>query len=212
MTGLTIFFTGLSGAGKSTLARALGQRLSVLDRRVVRLLDGDALRQHLSSELGFSRAHRNLHVDRIGFVAAEITSCNGIAICAAIAPYDDARRRVRTAIERVGDFVLVHVATPLDVCERRDVKGLYARARAGDLPQFTGISDPYEPPQNAEIVLDTTNAPVTRTAKELVEFLAGGGYLQANPTRKVAGLDESAYRRTAQNGQRLVRKARQSGV
>jgi sulfate adenylyltransferase len=212
VSGLTIFFTGLSGAGKSTLARALGERLSILDRRVVRLLDGDALRQHLSSELGFSREHRSLHIDRIGFVAAEITSCGGIAICAAIAPYDDARRRVRTAIERVGDFVLVHVATPLDVCERRDVKGLYARARAGDLSQFTGVSDPYEPPQKAEIVLDTTNAPVARTAKELAEFLAGGGYLQARPTRKAAGLDESPYRRTAQDGQRLVRKARQSDV
>jgi sulfate adenylyltransferase len=212
VSGLTIFFTGLSGAGKSTLARALGERLSVVDRRVVRLLDGDALRQHLSSELGFSREHRSLHIDRIGFVAAEITSCGGIAICAVIAPYDDARRRVRTAIERVGDFVLVHVATPLDVCEQRDVKGLYARARAGDLSQFTGISDPYEPPQNAEIVLDTTNVPVARTAKELAEFLAGGGYLQAHPTRKAAGLDESPHRRTARDGQRLVRKARQSGV
>lgn len=197
MGGLTIFFTGLSGAGKSTLAKALGRELSVLDRRVVRLLDGDVLRQHLSSELGFSREHRSLHVDRIGFVAAEITSCSGIAICAAIAPYDDARRRVRAAIERVGDFVLVHVATPLSVCERRDVKGLYARARSGDLPQFTGISDPYEPPENAEIALDTTNAPVTRTVKELVQFLAGSGYLQTRATRKVTGVDASRYRRAA---------------
>jgi sulfate adenylyltransferase len=204
--GLTVFFTGLSGAGKSTLAKTIGQRLAVLDSRPVRLLDGDTLRRRLSSELGFSREHRHLHLERIGFVASEITSCGGIAVCAAIAPYDDARRRVRAAIERVGDFVLVHVATPLSVCEQRDVKGLYARARAGEVSQFTGISDPYEPPADAEIVLDTTHMPVTESANELIDCLASSGYLLAPPTRKIAALH--AYQRASRDGPRLVRKAR----
>jgi sulfate adenylyltransferase len=175
--GLTVFFTGLSGAGKTTLATALCERIPAIDARVVRLLDGDALRQRLSAELGFSKAHRDMQVGRIGYIAFEITSCGAIAVCAAIAPYDDARKRVRAEIEQVGRFVLVHVATPLEVCERRDAKGLYARARSGAIENFTGISDPYEAPQDAEIELDTTDTTVEETTERLAAFLVSGGYL-----------------------------------
>ena len=155
--GLTVLFTGLSGAGKTTLAEALHKRLCEVDARPVRVLDGDVLRQTLSCELGFSREHRDLHVHRVGYVAAEITACSAIALCAIIAPYQAARARVRAMIEAVGSFVLVHVSTPIDVCERRDAKGLYARARAGGLTHFTGISDPYEAPEDADVVIDTSD-------------------------------------------------------
>ena len=148
--GCTIFLTGLSGAGKTTIARALKAALDARGRTVT-LLDSDEVRQLLSSELGFSREDRNLHVRRVGFVAAEITRHGGIAICALIAPYDEARKSVRHMVEAVGRFVLVHVDTPIEVCEARDVKGLYARARAGRVTQFTGLSDPYEIPGDAEV-------------------------------------------------------------
>jgi sulfate adenylyltransferase len=137
--GFTVFLSGFSASKKSTIANALRERLIARTGRPVSLLDGDDVRRHLSSELGFSKAHRDLNVQRIGFVAAEITRHGGIAIWAAIAPYDAARRRVRAMIEDAGGFVLVHVSTPLEVCEQRDPKGLYARARAGDLQHFTGI-------------------------------------------------------------------------
>jgi sulfate adenylyltransferase len=175
-TGFTVFLTGLSGAGKSTIANALVPRLEQMGR-IVSLLDGDRVRQHLTSELGFSKAHRDLNVTRIGFVASEVTRCGGAVVCAVIAPYDEARRSVRRLIEPVGGFLLVHVATPIDVCEARDPKGLYAKARAGTLTQFTGVSDPYEPPADAELVIDTTNVSVDRAVQEILAALVVRGYL-----------------------------------
>jgi sulfate adenylyltransferase len=150
--GFTIFFTGLSGSGKSTLANALMVKLLEDGRRPVTLLDGDIVRTHLSSELGFSKKDRSVNVRRIGFVASEITKNGGIAICAPIAPYESDRRFNRDLIEPLGGYIEVYVNTPLEICEARDAKGLYAKARAGTLKEFTGISDPYEEPQDAEIV------------------------------------------------------------
>ena len=145
--GITLFFTGLSGSGKSTLANIIYAKLVEAGGRPVSLLDGDIVRQHLSSELGFSKAHRDLNIRRIGFVASEITKNGGIAICAPIAPYRETRRAVREMVEAQGAFIEIHVSTPLDVCESRDRKGLYAKARKGIIPEFTGISDPYEVPE-----------------------------------------------------------------
>ena len=175
--GFTVFFTGLSGSGKSTIARALRVRLMELTGRPVSLLDGDRVRRHLSSELGYSREHRNLNVLRIGWVAAEITRHHGIAICAPIAPYHDIRHQVRRMIEQAGGFLLVHVATPLDTCEARDRKGLYARARAGLIPQFTGISDAYEPPPDAALTVDTRTTSVEDACTLIVGALTSRGYL-----------------------------------
>jgi sulfate adenylyltransferase len=176
--GMTVFFTGFSGSGKSTIANAVRARLLARGERRVTLLDGDLVRRNLSSELGFSRAHRDLNIRRIGFVAAEITRHGGIAICAPIAPYDATRRQVRAAVEAVGDFVLVFVDTPLDECMARDPKGLYARARAGLIPEFTGVSDPYETPADAEIVLRTTGVTVDEAADAVVRHLEQEGYLR----------------------------------
>jgi sulfate adenylyltransferase len=153
--GFTVFFTGLSGSGKSTIANALMTKLMELGGRPVSLLDGDIVRKNLSSELGFSKEHRDLNVTRIGYVASEITKNRGIAICAPIAPYTSTRRVVREMISPVGGFLEIHVSTSLEVCEARDRKGLYAMARAGTIKEFTGISDPYETPENAEMVIDT---------------------------------------------------------
>ena len=178
--GLTIFFTGLSGSGKSTLASALLDRLLEIGTRPVTLLDGDLVRQVLSSELGFSREHRDLNIRRIGFVAAEIGKHRGIALCAAIAPYDAARREVRAAVAAAGaSFGLVHVATPLATCEQRDAKGLYAKARAGTLPGFTGISDPYEVPEDADLVVDTSELSPAEGCERIVAFLRQAGHLPA---------------------------------
>jgi sulfate adenylyltransferase len=155
--GFTVFFTGLSGSGKSTLAKGLMIKLLEMGGRPVTLLDGDIVRKNLSSELGFSKEHRDLNIRRIGFVASEITKNGGIAICAPIAPYDAIRKEVRASVEKRGGFILVYLSTPLAVCEERDRKGLYAKARAGIIPQFTGISDPYEAPTDAELVIDTAD-------------------------------------------------------
>jgi sulfate adenylyltransferase len=176
--GFTVFFTGLSGAGKSTLANVLRDRLIERKDRDVVLFDGDLVRQQLSAELGFSKAHRDLNVERIGFVASQVTRAGGAALCAVIAPYDDARRRVRAAIESVGGYVLVHVATPIEVCEQRDPKGLYAKARAGTIANFTGISDPYEIPTDADLSLDTTDVSVDEAVQQLMAILAARGYLE----------------------------------
>ncbi len=153
--GFTVFFTGLSGSGKSTIANALLVKLLESGGRNVTLLDGDIVRKNLSSELGFSKEHRDLNIQRIGFVAAEITKNGGVAICAPIAPYAHTRQAVRDMIEPVGGFLEIHVATPLEVCEERDRKGLYAKARAGIIKEFTGISDPYEVPESPEMSIDT---------------------------------------------------------
>ena len=175
-TGFTVFLTGLPGAGKSTTANALMERLEHAGRSVT-LLDGDAVRKHLSSELGFSREHRDLNICRVGFVAAEIARHGGVCICANIAPYDAARRRVRAMVEAQGRFVLVHVATPLSVCEARDSKGLYAKARAGLLPNFTGVSDPFEAPTDAEVTIDTSTTSPSDATEQIVGFLNANKYL-----------------------------------
>jgi len=175
--GVTVFFTGLSGSGKSTIASALLVKLLEIGGRPVTLLDGDLVRKHLSSELGFSKEHRDLNIRRIGFVAAEITRNGGVAVCAPIAPYDATRREVRRMVESGGGFVLVHVATPLEVCEARDRKGLYAKARAGVLKEFTGISDPYEEPADADIVIDTTSITPEEAAQDVILHLEREGYI-----------------------------------
>jgi sulfate adenylyltransferase len=176
--GFTVFFTGLSGAGKSTLARALAARLMEMGGRSVTLLDGDIVRRHLSSELGFSKAHRDINVRRIGFVASEITKNRGIAICAPIAPYRQTRRDVRAMIEAVGGFVEIHVATPIETCESRDRKGLYAKARAGLIPEFTGVSDPYEVPEQPELAVDTTSLGIDEAVQQVLLKLEHEGYLR----------------------------------
>lgn len=178
--GLAVFFTGLSGSGKSTIANVLLVKLLELGGRSVTLLDGDLVRKHLSSELGFSKEHRDLNIRRIGFVASEIAKHGGIAVCAPIAPYDATRREVRKMVEAAGGFVLVHIATPLDVCEQRDRKGLYAKARAGVLKEFTGISDPYEAPTDAEIVIDTTDVTAAEAAQQVLLHLEGEGYIASS--------------------------------
>jgi sulfate adenylyltransferase len=160
--GVTVFLTGLSGAGKSTVADALVAELEA-EGRPVTVLDGDVVRTHLSSELSFSREHRDLNIARIGWVAGEVVKHGGTVVVAAIAPYEAARQKARELVEKHGRFVLVHLATPLAVCEQRDVKGLYARARAGELPGFTGVSDPYEPPELPELVIDTSVTPLPET-------------------------------------------------
>ncbi|MDH3253838.1 MAG: bifunctional sulfate adenylyltransferase/adenylylsulfate kinase [Acidobacteriota bacterium] len=175
--GYTVFFTGLSGSGKSTIAQILIAKLMESDDRPVTLLDGDIVRKNLSSELGFSKAHRDLNIRRIGYVASEITKNRGAAVCAPIAPYDTTRRQVRRDIEQYGGFIEVHVATPLEVCEERDRKGLYAKARAGLIKEFTGIDDPYEAPESAEVVIDTTTLSAERAAQTVVDFLRREGYL-----------------------------------
>jgi len=174
--GLTIFFTGLSGSGKSTIANILLAKLLEQGGRTVSMLDGDLVRKHLSSELGFSKEHRDVNIRRIGYVAAQITKNGGVAICAPIAPYDATRQDVRGMVQEGGGFVLVHVATDVGECEKRDRKGLYAKARAGILTEFTGISDPYEVPEDADIVLDTTVLSAEESADRIVAFLVDEGY------------------------------------
>ena len=176
--GLTVFFTGLSGSGKSTVANVLLVKLLEMGGRPVTLLDGDIVRKNLSSELGFSKEHRDLNIQRIGFVASEITKNGGIAICAPIAPYDGVRKSVREVIEPLGGFILVHVATPLEVCEQRDRKGLYAKARAGIIKEFTGISDPYEEPADAELAIDTTDMTPEEAAHRVILHLEAEGYIE----------------------------------
>jgi sulfate adenylyltransferase len=180
--GLTVFFTGLSGSGKSTIANALMVKLLEMGGRPVTLLDGDIVRRNLSSELGFSKEHRNINISRIGYVASEITKNGGIAICAPIAPYDAVRKDVRTMITPLGGFILVHVDAPLEVCEQRDRKGLYAKARAGIIKEFTGISDPYELPEDADVVLDTTALSPEQAAQQLLLHLEREGYVGVNGT------------------------------
>jgi sulfate adenylyltransferase len=176
--GFTVFFTGLSGAGKSTIANALMVKLLELGGRSVTLLDGDIVRKHLSSELGFSMEHRNINILRIGFVASEITKNGGIAICAPIAPYRATRREVRDMISPVGGFLEVHVSTSIEVCEQRDRKGLYAKARAGLIKEFTGVSDPYEEPENPEMVIDTMAYSPDEAAHRVILKLESMGFIK----------------------------------
>ncbi len=178
--GFTLFFTGLSGSGKSTLAKIIYAKMIELGARPVTLLDGDIVRHNLSSELGFSRKDRNINVRRISFVANEITKNAGIAICAPIAPYTQMRRDARTLIEQYGAFIEIHVATPLEVCESRDRKGLYAKARKGIIPEFTGISDPYDTPEKPEIRIDTSNFSPMEAAQEIYLYLFREGYIETS--------------------------------
>jgi sulfate adenylyltransferase len=183
--GFTVFFTGLSGSGKSTIANVLITKLLELGGRSVTLLDGDAIRKHLSSELGFSKEHRDINIRRIGFVASEIAKHGGIAICAPIAPYDATRKAVRQLVESEGGgFILAHVNTPLEVCEQRDRKGLYKKARAGEIKEFTGISDPYETPEDADITLDTTKYSVDELSQRLLLHLEHEGYIGSESDKK----------------------------
>ena len=176
--GFTVFFTGLSGSGKSTIANALMVKLMETGGRAISLLDGDVVRKNLSSELGFSKEHRDLNIRRIGYVASEITKNGGIAICAPIAPYTSTRRIVRDMISPLGGFIEIHVATPIDVCEGRDRKGLYAKARAGIIKEFTGISDPYEVPENPEMVIDTADISPDLAAHRIMLKLEALGYMR----------------------------------
>lgn len=171
--GFTLWFTGLSGAGKSTLAALVAERLRALGRRV-EILDGDEVREHLSKGLGFSRADRDTNVRRIGYVAKLLSRNGVVAITAAISPYRETRDELRQAI---GHFVEVYVSTPLAECAQRDVKGLYARALAGEIPHFTGVSDPYEPPLAPEITVQTVGEPPAATAERILARLAELGYL-----------------------------------
>ncbi len=176
--GFCILLTGLPAAGKSTLAKALVAKLMERRERPVTLLDGDIVRRYLSSELGFSAEHRHLNLLRIGFVASEITKNGGVAVCAPIAPYRRSRRQVREMISAEGGFVEVHVATPLEVCQRRDLKGNYAKARAGLIRGYTGVDDPYEVPENPELRLDTSRLNPEEAAREVMRYLAREGYLR----------------------------------
>jgi len=179
--GVTIFFTGLSGSGKSTIANVLLTKFLEMGGRPVTILDGDIVRKHLSSELGFSKEHRDINIRRIGYVASEITKNGGIAICAPIAPYDAVRKQVRSMIEPYGGFVLVHIATPIETCEQRDRKGLYAKARAGIVKEFTGVSDPYEAPIDAEVTINTAELGAEEAAQEIILHLEQQGFIGVNP-------------------------------
>jgi sulfate adenylyltransferase len=186
--GVTVFLTGLSGAGKSTIADALVAGLQA-EGRPVTVLDGDVVRTHLSSELSFSREHRDLNIRRIGWVAGEVVKHGGTVVVAAIAPYDKAREEARALVEEHGRFLLVHVSTSLEVCEQRDVKGLYAKARAGEIQEFTGISDPYELPASPDLVVDTSVTPLAGSValiRAAMEAAPGTG-----PAPRAAGVAPS---------------------
>lgn len=176
--GFTIFLTGLSGSGKSTIAKVLMVKFMEMRDRPVTLLDGDIVRKNLSSELNYSREHRNLNVTRIGFVASEITKNGGIALCAPIAPFEESRQANRDLIGRHGGYIEVYVSTPIEICEARDRKGLYARARAGKIQGVTGVSDPYIPPVNPELNIDTTNMTPAEAVQEILLYLEEQGYLR----------------------------------
>jgi sulfate adenylyltransferase len=175
--GFTIFLTGLSGAGKSTIAKVLYARFLEIGDRPVTLLDGDIVRRHLSNLLNFSKEHRDVNVRRIGFVAGEITKNRGIAICAPIAPYNETRAEIRKTIENYGGFFELHVSTPIEICEKRDRKGMYAKARAGLIKGFTGVDDPYEIPKSPELRIDTTALTPDEAAQEVLLLLGQKGYI-----------------------------------
>jgi sulfate adenylyltransferase len=180
--GLVLFFTGLSGSGKSTLARAVHDVILEQGERTVTSLDGDVVRRNLSAGLTFSKEDRETNIRRIGWVAAEIGRHRGVAICSPIAPYDATRKQVRAMVEEAGGaFVLVHVATPLEECERRDKKGLYAKARRGEIPEFTGISSPYEEPEDATVRVDTTGRSIEECAEQVLAALYDAGFLVPPP-------------------------------
>jgi sulfate adenylyltransferase len=172
-----VFFTGFSGSGKSTVAKILLTRFLEMGDRPVTLLDGDIVRKHLSSELGFSEKDRHINVVRIGYVASEITKNRGIALCAPIAPYERSRRQNRELISQYGGYIEVHLSTPLEICMKRDRKGLYAKALNGKIKGVTGIDDPYEEPINSDIVIDTTEVEPEEVAQEVLFCLKSKGYV-----------------------------------
>lgn len=176
--GMTVFLTGLPSSGKSTLANALALKLRELTDRQVTLLDGDVIRTHLSKGLGFSREDREANITRVGFVAKEITRHGGVAICALVAPFEKPRAIVREMVSEVGGYIEIHVATPIDICETRDRKGLYKKAREGTIKQFTGVSDPYEIPVNAEMVIDTTDVAPVCVVDTLIDEIRKLGYIE----------------------------------
>ena len=172
-TGTVLFFTGLSGSGKSTIANRLEGKLLEQSPKPITMLDGDMVRQHLSKGLGFSKEDRDENIRRVGFVASEIAKHGGFVICAAIAPYESIRAEVRQLVESAGaKFIEIHVSTPLEICEARDVKGLYKKARAGELKGFTGIDDPYETPERAEIIIDTSKISLEKAVKLILERIS----------------------------------------
>jgi len=175
--GFTVFLTGLSGAGKSTIAQVLYSRFLEIGDRPVTLLDGDIVRRNLSSNLKFNKEDRDINVRRIGFVAGEITKNRGIAICAPIAPYESTRSEIRSSIESYGGFIEVHVSTPIEICEKRDRKGMYAKARAGLIKGFTGVDDPYEIPASPEVSINTTDITPNEAAQEILLFLGQKGFI-----------------------------------
>ncbi len=175
--GACIWFTGLSGSGKSTTAEALTSLLLEHGRQIT-VLDGDVVRTHLSKGLGFSKDDRDTNIRRIGFVAAELVRHGGVVICAAVSPYRATRNDVRNMVGQE-NFVEVFVDTPIEVCEERDVKGLYAKARRGEIKGFTGIDDPYEAPRNNELTLDTVGATPEENARRVLEYLIGRGFVRA---------------------------------
>lgn len=185
LLGFTLFLTGLSGAGKSTLAKVLTIMLQECQHRPVSLLDGDIVRRHLSSELTFSREHRNLNVQRIGYVASEITKNRGIALCAPIAPYPESRQQAREMVSQWGPFIEIYVSTPLSVCEQRDRKGLYAQARAGLLRGVTGVDDPYVPPEHPELQIDTSANSPQEAAQIVLDYLKARGLVLNTPPGSV---------------------------
>jgi adenylylsulfate kinase len=170
VTGFTVWFTGLSGSGKTTISELVAPEL---ERRglLVERLDGDVVRTHLSHGLGFSKEDRDANIERIGWVASRLTRAGAAVIVSAISPYEEARRRARALVEEFGPFVEVHVATPVEECERRDVKGLYAKARAGEIPEFTGVSDPYEEPSSPELRIDTMQHDPAESAQLVIAKL-----------------------------------------
>jgi sulfate adenylyltransferase len=180
--GFCIWFTGLSGAGKSTIAEVLASLL-LEHGRVATVLDGDVVRTHLSRGLGFSKEDRDMNILRIGFVASEIVRHNGAVICAAVSPYRATRNEVRAMIGEE-QFIEVHVDTPLEVCEQRDIKGMYAKARRGEIKGFTGIDDPYEEPLNPELRLETTGCLPEENAGKILQHLIGKGFLLAAEDEK----------------------------
>jgi sulfate adenylyltransferase len=180
--GFTLFFTGLSGAGKTTIAQALTAELMIRGRRQLSMLDGDEVRRMLTSDLGFSKADRDLNIRRIGFVAAQITKVGGVAICAAIAPYAAARDENRAFISQLGGYIEIYISTSLAVCEHRDTKGLYAKARKNEMKGMTGIDDPYEVPTHAEIVIDTATSTVPQSVAAIMHYLEHTGYLAPQDT------------------------------
>ena len=177
-SGVVVLFTGLPAAGKSTLSEAVLGMLQPRCNRPIHLLDGDALRREMSSDLGYARGDRDQHMQRVGSRAAELVRSDGVVLCALIAPYEAARRALRQCVETHGAFVLVHVSTPLAICEQRDPKGLYARARAGSLPHFTGVSDPYEAPADADLTIDTASMTAEQAGRTVVDYLRQRGLIE----------------------------------